>query len=40
MVVVDTFLSRVPIVTTPDVIRDNPRIRGTRIPVSLILKAY
>ena len=40
MVVVDTFLYRVSIVTTPDVISDKPCIRGTIIPVSLILKAY
>ncbi len=40
MVVVDTFLSRIPIVTTPYVIRDNPRIKGTKILASLILKAY
>ncbi len=25
------------IVSTPDVLRDKPRIKGTRIPVSLIL---
>jgi uncharacterized protein (DUF433 family) len=28
------------IVATPDVIRGKPRIKGTRIPVSLILKYF